>query len=88
VVRRVSGSPDAAIAAVESAVEDEPAQLVPAPLIVEHELADLCGESIALPRALDASRLPTAILWSRSADGSDRIGGGPELVGRDMRDCR
>ena len=42
-----------------SAVEDEPAQLVAQPLVVEHELADLVGELGALPAALPATGVVT-----------------------------
>ena len=40
-----------------SAVEREPAQLVAQPLVVEHEVADLVGQLVALPLALQAAGL-------------------------------
>ena len=37
-------------------VENEPAQLVAQPLVVEHEVPDRVGESGALPLALEVAR--------------------------------
>ena len=58
-VGRLSGATDLSVTARGgrrranvSAVEREPAQLVAQPLVVEHELPDLVGESGALPLAL------------------------------------
>jgi hypothetical protein len=78
--RRVCGA--------RSAVEDRPAQVVPQPLIIEHEFADLRSESIALPRALKASGICAVTFGSRCAHGSDRIRRRTELMGRHMRNRR
>jgi hypothetical protein len=37
-----------------SAVEHQPADVVPQPLVVKHELADLLWKLLALPPALDS----------------------------------
>ena len=73
---------------IRSAVEDEPAQLVAQPLVVEHELADLVGKLGALPPALPATGLARLAVGSRRPRGLDRVGGGTELVGRDVADRR
>ena len=67
-----------------SAVERKPAQLVAQPLVIEHELPDLVGQSVALPPALQAtSRLALVFRRCRSRR-PDRVGRGTQLVGRHM----
>jgi len=76
-------SPDALLA-----VEDRPADVVPQPLVVEYELADRLRELVALPPALE-SPCALALSFRRGgAGGLDRIGGGTELVRRDVCDDR
>src|SRR3954452_7046420 len=67
--------------AARSAVEDRPADVVPQPLVVEHELADRVRELVTLPAAF-ASRGTVAVPVRRTRTRSlDRIGGGAQLVG-------
>src|SRR5258706_14028989 len=71
-----------------SAVEHRPADVVPQPLIVEHELANRLRELVALPPALE-SPCPLALSFRRgSACGFDRICGRTKLVRGDVRDYR
>src|SRR5712671_6112987 len=71
-----------------SAVEHRPADVVPQPLIVEHELANRLRELVALPPALE-SPFPLALSFRRgSACGFDRIGGRTELVRGNVCDDR
>jgi len=67
-----------------SAVEREPAQLVAQPLVVEDEFADLVGKLSTLPLALQAAGLLAFVLGRRRPCRPDRVGRGPELVGRHM----
>src|SRR2546430_14004476 len=70
------------------AVEHRPADVVPQPLVVEYELADRLRELVALPPALE-SPCALALSFRRGgAGGLDRIGGGTELVRRDVCDDR
>lgn len=70
------------------AVEDEPAQLVAQPLVVEHEFSDSVGKLSALPLALQAPSVDTLVFGGRRPGCLDRIGGGTELVGRNVGDRR
>ena len=71
-----------------SAVEHRPADVVPQPLVVEHELADRVRELVTLPPAL-ASSCALALSFRRgSTCGLDRIGGRTELVRGDVCDGR
>src|SRR5258706_1907561 len=71
-----------------SAVEYRPADVVPQPLIVEHELANRLWELVALPPALE-SPCPLALSFRRgSACGFDRIGGRTQLVRGNVCDDR
>src|SRR5439155_3508704 len=70
------------------AVKHGPADVVPQPLVVEYELADGIRELVALPPALE-SPCALALTFRRGgACGPDRIGGGTELVRRDVCDDR
>jgi hypothetical protein len=71
-----------------SAVEHQPADVVPQPLVVEHELANSLRELVALPPALASSCTLALSLRRGSTCGLDRIGGRAELVRRDVRDGR
>ena len=67
-----------------SAVEREPAQRVAQPLVVEHKFSDLVGELGALPVAFKAAGRLAVVFRRRRPSGPDRVGRGPELVGRNM----
>jgi hypothetical protein len=71
-----------------SDVEDGPAEVVAPPLVVEHELANLGWELVALPPALEPPPGLTPAVRSSSTHGFDRIGSGPELVRGDVGDDR
>ena len=62
-----------------SAVEDEPAQGIAQPLVIEDEVSDLVGQLVSLPPALSATGL---LVFSNCASGPDRVCGGAQLVGR------
>src|SRR5438128_9608803 len=71
-----------------SAVEHRPADVVPQPLVVEYELANLLRELVALPPALE-SPCALALSFRRGRTrGLDRIGGRTELVRGDVCDDR
>ncbi len=71
-----------------SAVEHRPADLVTQPLVVQHEIADLFWEQLALPAAL----LPTGTLGlafrSTGPYRLDRVGGSTELMSRNVSNRR
>ncbi len=67
------------------AVEDEPAELVAEPLVVQDELPDLVGQLIPLPTALGTPGL-FFVVGSGGLGCPDRVGGGTELVGGHVRD--
>jgi hypothetical protein len=65
-----------------SAVKHRPADVVPQPLVVKHELANRLRELVTLPLALDS---PCGFALRRSSTyGLDRIGGRTELVRGDV----
>src|SRR5215472_10600270 len=71
-----------------SAVKHRPADVVPQPLVVEHELANRLREMVTLPPALEPPRA-LALAWRRaSTRGLDRIGGRTEFVRGDVGDDR
>ena len=72
--------------AARSAVEDEPAELVAKALVVEDELSDGVGKLGALPLALAATSFVTLAFGRRRPRCLDGVGGGTELVGRDVGD--
>jgi hypothetical protein len=63
-----------------SAIEREPAQLVAKPLVIEHELPDIVGQLVALPRALSATSIVTLAFGRRRPGGLDRVGRSTQLV--------
>jgi hypothetical protein len=69
-----------------SAVKRRPADVVPQPLVVKHELAYRFGELVTLPMALESTCGVALALWRGSACGLDRIGGRTEFVRGDVRD--
>src|SRR6188508_142892 len=71
-------------ASVRLAVEDEPAELVAETLVVEDQLPDRLWELGTLPSALRAAGLRALVLRRCRLRRPDRIGGGTELVGRDV----
>jgi hypothetical protein len=71
-----------------SAVEDRPADVVPQPLVVEHELANSLWEPVALPSPLESSRSVNVSFPGGSTGGLDGIGGRTELVRSDVGDGR
>ena len=66
---------------VASTVEHEPAQFVAEPLVVEHELSDLAGESGTLPPALRTAGLHAIVVRRCRPRRPDRVGCGAEFVG-------
>src|SRR5512132_634732 len=65
---------------VRSAGEHRPADVIPRPLIIKHELADRRRQLITLPSALE---LPCGLALAVRRGGTcgpDRIGGSPEFV--------
>src|SRR5258708_6921800 len=71
-----------------SAVEHRPADVVPQPLIVEHELANRLRELVALPPALESPCAFGLSFRRGSACGFDRICGRTELVRGNVCDDR
>jgi hypothetical protein len=71
---------------VSSAVEDRPADVVPQPLVVEHEIADRLRELRALPRALALSGSVALVFRHRRPGGLDRVRRRAEVVRGDVRD--
>jgi hypothetical protein len=72
--------------AAGSAVECEPADVVPQPLVVKDELANRFRELVALPPALTLSRGVGLSIGRGSSCSLDRIGGRTEVVCRDVCD--
>ena len=69
-----------------SAVKHRPADVVPQPLVIEHELANRLRELVTLPSALE-SPCGIALAFRRgSTCGLDRIGGRTEFVRGDVCD--
>ena len=69
-----------------SAVKHRPADVVPQPLVVKHELANRLRELVTLPPALE-SPCAVALAFRRARTcGLDRIGGRTEFVRGDVRD--
>jgi hypothetical protein len=69
-----------------SAVEHRPADVVPQPLVLEHELANRLRKLVALPPALRSPRAFRLTFRCAGTRGLDRIGRGTELVRGDVRD--
>src|SRR5215467_6005480 len=69
-----------------SAVKHRPADAVPQPLVVKHELANRLRELVTLPPALPSPCALALALRRASTCGLDRIGGRAELVRSDVRD--
>ena len=69
-----------------SAVKHRPADVVPRPLIVEHELANRLRELVTLPLALESPRGIALAIWRGSACRLDRIGGRTKFVRGDVCD--
>src|SRR5215468_3997015 len=69
-----------------SAVEHRPADVVPQPLVVKHELANRLRELVTLPPALQPPGALALALRRASACGLDGIGGRTEFVRGDVRD--
>ncbi len=69
-----------------SAVEHEPADVVPQPLVVEDELANRRREMIALPTTFTAGRVIALSLRCGGPCGLDRVRGRAEIVRSDMCD--
>jgi hypothetical protein len=67
-----------------SAVKNKPAQLVAEPLVIEHELADLVGESGTLPPAFQTACLHAIGVDRRSARSLDGVRRCPEFVSSDV----
>ena len=71
---------------VRSAVEHRPADIVPQPLVVKYELANLLRELVTLPPALASPCTLTLASCHASTCGLDRIGGRTEFMRGDVRD--
>src|SRR3954453_23696050 len=69
-----------------SAIEDRPADVVPQPFVVEHELTDRLGELAALPSTLEPPCALDLSFRRGCTCGLDRIRGGAELVSGDVCD--
>jgi hypothetical protein len=69
-----------------SAVKHRPADVVPQPLVVKHELANRLRELVTLPVALESPCGLALAFWRGSTCGLDRIGGCTEFVCRDVCD--
>src|SRR2546423_7226281 len=69
-----------------SALKHRPADVVPQPLVVEHELANRLRELVTLPSTLQSSRGVALAFRRGSTCGLDGIGGRTEFVRGDMCD--
>jgi hypothetical protein len=69
-----------------SAVKHRPADVVPQPLVIEHQLANRLRELGALPRALESACGFTFGFRRGSTSRLDRLGGRAERVRGDGRD--
>jgi hypothetical protein len=69
-----------------SAVKHRPADVVPQPLVIEHQLANRLRELGALPLALGSACGFTFGFRRGSTSRLDRLGGRAELVRGDVRD--
>src|SRR5439155_13850029 len=79
---------DAVASTQASAVEYRPTDVVPQPLVVEYDLANRVRELVVLPPALASPGELALSFRGSSACGLDRIGGGTEVVRRDVCDGR
>lgn len=68
-----------------SAIEHEPAVLIPQPLVVQHEGADRGGKLRALPLAFQPPRFQPFAGRGRGAGRPDRVGRCAQFVGGHMR---
>jgi hypothetical protein len=68
-----------------SAVKHRPADVIPQPLVVKHELANRFRELVTLPPALESSCAIGLAFRHGSTRGLDRIGRRTELVRGDVR---
>jgi hypothetical protein len=69
-----------------SGVKYRPADIVPQPLVVKHELANRLRELVTLPPALESPGALALPFRRASTCGLDRIGGRTEFVRGDVRD--
>src|SRR5262249_19557250 len=72
----------------DSAVENRPADVVPQPLIVKHEIANRVRQLLALPLTLESPCGLTLSVRRGRTSGLDCIRSRTELVRRDMGDDR
>src|SRR5919198_3239052 len=85
---RLSATCPISLLDARSAGEHRPADVVPQPLVVKHQLADLLWKLLALPPALDSPCTLSLVFRRGGTHGLDRIGGRTELVRGDVRDDR
>src|SRR5262249_10247136 len=71
---------------VRSAVKHRPADVVPQPLVVKHELVNRLRKLVTLPAALEPPGALARAVRRASTRGLDRIGGRAEFVRGDVRD--
>jgi hypothetical protein len=69
-----------------SAVEHRPADVVPQPLVVKHELANTSRELVTLPLTFEPTSGVTFACRRGRTCGLDRVGGRTELVRGNVRD--
>src|SRR3954454_7790865 len=69
-----------------SALKYRPADVVPQPLVIKHELANSLRQLITLPLALESPCSLALAIGCSSTSGLDRIGGRAKLVRGNMGD--